>query len=289
MYKFRYAAITHQGNVRAKNEDNFYIDGKWKRDEDENYCQTVGSAENRLLAAVCDGMGGRAKGERASFLAVETMEEYEQYIKEKKVPEFQKDPMTYVNEANIRICKEIKKQGTAMGSTLSVLEFVSDFVTAGNLGDSRIYQMRDNILSQLSKDHTVVARMVRMGQITPEEADTHPMRHRITQHLGIEPEDMILEPAMAGPIKIKTNDKYLICSDGLTDMVGDYEIAEILNEETALKGVAENLVQHALAAGGKDNVTVILIEVREKDSGIEEKVSGGNIIKNIAEKLFGKE
>lgn len=270
MFKLQYAALSHPGVVREKNEDNFYIDGKWKEVVEEQCCSAEGIMEqNTLLASVCDGMGGRALGECASLLAVETMAEYEQRIEEGLAPMFRFEPMYYIDEANRRICVEMKKQRKSMGATLAVLEFAQDTVVAGNLGDSRIYQLRDSMLTKISTDHTVMERMLRAGQITQEEATVHPMRHRITQHLGIEPEDMVLAPAMTEPISLKHQDRYLICSDGLTDMLTENRITELLKEELSLTEISRNLVQAAVDAGGKDNITVVLIEV----NGEKEKFS----------------
>ena len=249
MYTLHYAALTHPGRVPENNEDNFYINGSYKSNPKEACCQAKGTADRgRLTASVCDGMGGYAAGEEASLIAVRTMAEF---CKNEKAGEvlFRDRPMDYVNEANARICQLREQVGKPTGSTLTVMEFADGAFTAMNIGDSRIYLYRDGALIQLSTDHSVLARMIRMGQITEEEAKTHPLRHQITQHLQEE---------------VQTGDVYLLCSDGLTDMVDDEEILQYLGSDLSLTEKVKQLVQRAVDAGGRDNITVVLIEAEEK-------------------------
>ena len=263
MFKLYYASLTHPGRVPENNEDNFYINGSYKSDPKEACCQAKGTADGgRLTASVCDGMGGYAAGEEASLIAVRTMAEF---CKNEKAGEvlFRDRPMDYVNEANARICQLREQVGKPTGSTLTVMEFADGAFTAMNIGDSRIYLYRDGALIQLSTDHSVLARMIRMGQITEEEAKTHPLRHQITQHFGIRPEEMVLEPAVVQE-EVQTGDVYLLCSDGLTDMVDDEEILQYLGSDLSLTEKVKQLVQRAVDAGGRDNITVVLIEAEEK-------------------------
>ncbi len=264
MYTLHYAALTHPGRVPENNEDNFYINGFYKSDPKEACCQTKGTADRgRLTASVCDGMGGYAAGEEASLIAVRTMSEFCKKEKEGEVL-FRDRPMDYVNEANARICRLRERVGKPTGSTLTVMEFADGAFTAMNIGDSRIYLYRDGALIQLSTDHSVLARMIRMGQITEEEAKTHPLRHQITQHFGIRPEEMVLEPAIVQE-EVHAGDLYLLCSDGLTDMVDDEAILRYLGTaDLSLTEKVEKLVQRAVDAGGRDNITVVLIEAEEK-------------------------
>ena len=260
MLRLDYMALTHPGRVPEKNEDNFYIDGNMKQNVDQECVQVSGNVKNgRMTAAVCDGMGGYASGEVSSLKAVQALQEFCVLHAGEEHP-LRNDPMEYVTEANERICEDRRKTRKRMGSTLAVLEFSGDTVTSINLGDSRIYRMRNGILEQLSTDHTVIARMMRRGQITPEEAEKHPMRHQITQHLGIFPEEMLLEPASRTEMEVQEKDRYLICSDGLTDMIRDEEIGKILLQNEHIADAVRELVQSAVDAGGKDNITVVIIE-----------------------------
>lgn len=259
MYHLWYAAQTHPGKVRENNEDNFYIAGCWRRDVAQTEYEVAGVAENGyLLASVCDGIGGQELGEEASLIAVETLHGCYGGADGNRL---QDDPMQYVNAANDCICERMRKFGQRLGTTFTALEFADDTVFATNLGDSRIYRLRDKELLQLSTDHTILARMIRAGQLTEEEAAVHPMRHQITQYLGIFPEDMLLEPADVPPTEIQPGDRYLLCSDGLTDMLSDQEIGELLGAPGDMAEIARNLVQEALERGGRDNVTVAVIAV----------------------------
>lgn len=256
MYRLCYAALTHPGRVRENNEDNFYIDGNFKSDVSESVKTVSGIARAGVLtAAVCDGMGGYACGEQASLTAVATLAEFDH-------GRSGRSRHGCIDEANRRICDVIQRDGRRMGTTLSMLEFHNRSVRAVNLGDSHIYRYRKGVLELLSVDHSSVAQMVRMGQITPEEARMHPARHQITQYLGIAPEEMILEPARSGKLPLMDGDMYLVCSDGLTDMLDDPRIAEIIGakEKAGTKAVVGRLVREALNAGGLDNITVILIK-----------------------------
>ncbi len=272
MYRLSYAARTHQGRIRQNNEDNYYVDGSFRRNVDQPESSCAGKADGYLMASVCDGMGGEELGELASLTAVEKLDEF--CGLNGRSPAAGKDEdrlaaaplragaMRYIRAANAGICGEIQKKGVRMGSTVSLLEFAADRVQAVNLGDSRIYRLRDGRLEQISTDHTAAASMIRDGILKPEEAAVHPGRHQITQYLGIFPSEMILEPASAD-LEVRPRDRYLICSDGLTDMVADGEICEILSRGKRPEKLAQDLVQAALSAGGRDNVTVVVVEAEE--------------------------
>ena len=262
MYHLRYAARTHQGRVRQNNEDNYYVGGSYRRDVNQLEDSCAGMAtDGYLMASVCDGMGGEELGELASLAAVEALDEFcgsaREALEAAKKDEdklaaapLRADPMRYVQAANDRVCVQIRQKGLRMGSTVSLLEFAADRVKAVNLGDSRIYRLRDGELEQISTDHTTIARMLRDGLLKPEEAAVHPKRHQITQYLGIFPEEMLLEPA-AAELEIRPFDRYLICSDGLTDMVTDEGIRGILGCDKSPEELTQDLLQAALAAGGR--------------------------------------
>lgn len=131
------------------------------------------------------------------------------------------------------------------------------------------------MLTQLSVDHTQAQMLLEQGIITPEQALTHRDRHVLTQHLGIFPEEMVVEPHCAEPVELKEGDIFLLCSDGLTDMLSDDEICAVLLGETALEVKAHALINAALANGGRDNVTVVLVGTAKADldyEGIENKI-----------------
>ena len=281
MYTLCYTALTHPGRVAVNNEDNFYIDGSYRQDVNQPYFRADGRVSSgQLTAAVCDGMGGEALGEEASLIAVEAIREFCGADAAGEGPGGEAgapccSPLDCINEANNRICARMREEQKRIGSTIALMNFKADTVQAWNMGDSRIYRLRGEAFDQFSVDHTVMARMLKLGQITREEAEHHPLRHQITQYLGIFPEEMVLEPAFTEVQKLSEGDRYLMCSDGLTDMLSDKEIAICLKENRDIKKASQILVQKAVDAGGRDNITVLVIEACRAES----------LIKRLADKL----
>jgi len=254
-------AITHVGLVRTNNEDNYYVNGKFKRDNNvatEGY--TDKTVRNSYLYAVCDGMGGEDFGELASMIAVAVLTEYQD-------DDMQEMIMDYIERTNSIICGEIRKNnGVRIGSTLALLYISGSKAISYNIGDSRIYLLRKNgkmsELYLLSEDHTEAQGMVDMGLISDEEAKYHKSRHKLTQHLGIFPEEQYIAPYVSQEVKLRRDDIFLVCSDGLTDMVSDDEIRVILSADNADSAVlAKRLSAAAQSYGGKDNATVIVVKV----------------------------
>lgn len=264
-FSLKYTAITSQGRVRTNNEDNFFVNGIWKKQPEQSECQQEGECNSGyMIASVCDGMGGQELGEIASLLAVETWNEVYRWT----VWRLQKNPfrtrlLECVNRANMRICEMMRKEQKQIGSTMTVLEFSQNKVISVNLGDSPSFRFRNGELLQMSEEHTLLQSMVRNGQMSKEEAKKNPLRHHLTQYLGIFPEEMELAPSVNDFGEIERNDIYLICSDGLTEMVTEEEIKSVLKQSIELKERAERLVKMALDAGGKDNITVVLIQVKD--------------------------
>ncbi len=264
------AAKTHMGRVRDNNEDNFYLCGAYRKDvsqgtEERQYT----GGDSRFLAAVADGMGGEESGETASLFAVEALRPCE-------LDEIRKTALACIRQANDRICREMEETGgKRMGSTLAALYIDGGTAVCVNVGDSRIYLLRDGQLSQLSQDHNKARRMVEMGVLTPEQAARHRSRHELTQHLGIFEEEMIIEPFFSEEIILRDGDCFLLCSDGLTDMVSDEEIGARMGEEGTPEELAESLVSLALDHGGRDNVTVVPVLVKEEKRTWLQKLFAG--------------
>lgn len=263
------AVRTHVGRVRENNEDNYDLCGICR----ENVDQKEASAScccgaNRFLAAIADGMGGEAYGEIASHIAVKTL----QPCAFSKVKETALNSITRANRA---ICNEIEKNGgRRSGSTLVALYLDSKKAQCCNLGDSRCYLLRNGEFTQISTDHNKAAQMVAFKILTPEQAAKHSSRHELIQHLGIFEEEMILEPAFSPAINLEDGDKFLLCSDGLTDLVSDAEISGILSENAAPEQLTEQLVHLALERGGKDNVTVLIVRVQRDERSFLQRIFG---------------
>lgn len=253
----RYAAVTNIGRVPSNNEDNFFVDGNYRSDTDaECYACSGESSSKTFIAAVCDGMGGESDGERASLAAVQTLKRYADAGRLFSAGNVN----LLIQEANGLICSMMHENHCRMGSTFAYLQIDGQKVSITNLGDSRIYGFGKSGLKQLSVDHSTVARMVQMGVLTEEEARVHPNRHQITQYLGIYPEEMVLESKVIQLDHPEDYPLFLLCSDGLTDMLLPQEIAHIMAAGMPLKEKANHLVGDALDAGGRDNITVVLVE-----------------------------
>ena len=215
------------------------------------------AAADAGLFAVADGMGGARAGEVAAKAAVEQLAG----LKEKREVG-ERELASVVEEANRRI-HELSRSDEAlagMGTTMTAVSVGDGEVAIAHVGDSRAYRLRDDELERLTHDHSLVDEMVRAGRLTPEEAEVHPQRSIITRALGPEPQvevERMTYPARSG-------DVYLICSDGLTTMVPEDAVADILRGRSSLRQAAEDLVRVANEAGGKDNVTVVLFRLAEE-------------------------
>ncbi|MGB0119556.1 MAG: Stp1/IreP family PP2C-type Ser/Thr phosphatase [Solirubrobacterales bacterium] len=242
----RHSEMTDTGRQRQANEDSFLV-----RDP---------------LFVVADGMGGAQAGEVASLAAVQVFENGLPPGNPEQALE------TSIGVANRTIHDQAHADAslTGMGTTITAasVDGETDSVVIGHVGDSRAYRLRDGILQRLTRDHSLVEEMRRRGQITEAQAEDHPQRSIITRALGPEPEvqvDVQSVPSEPG-------DLFMLCSDGLTTMLGDDRIKELLISSTSLDAATRALVDEANRAGGRDNITVILFQVEdpaEPLSGIE--------------------
>lgn len=250
------AVCSDVGRVRQKNEDNFYLMGSVREDVSQPRRKDRCRCEIReSLFAVADGMGGEANGEAASLMTVQSLHPCQ-------FDAIHKTAAESIRQANRLICQEIERnRGRRMGSTLAALYIDAGKAVCCNVGDSRGYLLRHGHLRQLTEDHTRVQQMVRMGMLTPEQAAGHKNRHILSQNIGIFEDEMVIEPAFSEPVALEQGDIFLLCSDGLTDMVTDPQIGKALNTGTAAQMV-RRLVKLALEHGGKDNVTALVVQVR---------------------------
>src|SRR5689334_17308499 len=197
-------------------------------------------------------MGGAQAGEVASQLAVEVLQ--------KGLPDgrgsVEERLRDLVEEANSRInaLSRTDDQRAGMGTTMTLAYVGEHELSVAHVGDSRLYRLRDGAFERLTEDHSLVEELVRQGKLTPQEADEHPQRSIITRALGLEAgveSDSHTWPARDG-------DVYLLCSDGLTSMVAEEQVAGILADAGRLSDAGRALVDAANAAGGRDNITVVL-------------------------------
>jgi PPM family protein phosphatase len=237
------ASLTDVGRQRQGNEDSYL--------------------EQSPLFAVADGMGGARAGEVASKIAVEMLagSAPADGSPERHLAEVTK-------EANRQIYEKAQADSdlAGMGTTLTAALVTGREVAIGHVGDSRLYRFRDGELERLTQDHSLVEEFVRQGKLTPEEAENHPQRSIITRALGPEPDVEVETYTHAG----RAGDVYLLCSDGLTGMVPEPRIAEIIAESASLDEAARRLIEEANANGGKDNITAVLFRLGESDESGEE-------------------
>ena len=240
MTRWRYAAATDIGLVRQTNQDAVYVDDD--------------------LAVVADGMGGHAAGDVAAQIAVEMV--CEGYRADESVEGL----VAAVERANAAVVRDAKEnpERFGMGTTLLAVAVTYDYSGAASptlvhVGDSRAYQLRDGALRQLTHDHSVAEEWVRLGRLTPEEAEVHPRRHQLTRGVGVEEEvsvDVLSIDAQVG-------DRILLCSDGLSNELAPDELARLAGDPVDLDDAVSRLVAAARAAGGHDNISVVLLEFDE--------------------------
>ena len=213
-------------------------------------------AEKGMLLVVADGMGGHSAGEVASQMAVEVVSRL--YYETPGEPGAALRHA--VEEANRRIhaaaAADESKHG--MGTTCTALALRGDMAFAAHVGDSRLYMLRGGRLYQLSEDHSAVNEMVKLGLITKEQARTHEEKNVILRALGTSPE---VEVSVLEPFPVHEGDQYLLCSDGLHDLVLDDEIASVLAGAEDIHAAGERLIALAKARGGHDNITVGIIAI----------------------------
>ncbi|MCX7745697.1 MAG: protein phosphatase 2C domain-containing protein [Clostridia bacterium] len=261
------SAVTNKGLVRTNNEDNFYMNGlfmeEYERDSHREH--SVNHTSNNFLFALCDGMGGENQGEKAALIAVTELKKFHSRILQSPGFEEKLSQLNiYVKETNDLIYNTPSSGFiNKMGTTFACLLISEGQAAALHLGDSRVYHLRGNTLQQLTTDHTEAERLIRLGILTREQASHHKSRNRLSRHFGVSPEEGIMEADISHYIHIDPGDVFLICTDGLTSMVCDDKIRDILSKKTNSLEISHNLVNEALKNGGLDNVTAITIRILE--------------------------
>lgn len=240
--------LTDVGCHRENNEDNYAY---WEP-QDEAAFQRLGR-----LAVVADGMGGAEGGQHASRIAVEAVCEIYPGSPE---PDPQQRLLESFREANDRVQQEARAKPMlhGMGTTLTACAIVGNSLYFAHIGDSRLFLVRAGEARQLSRDHSLVARLIESGTIRPEDAETHPQKHVLTAAVGVA-ED--LQPDMpSAPIELRSSDVLILCTDGLWGQMTTAEIAEIASK-SAPQNACKSLVQLAKQRGGPDNITVQILRV----------------------------
>jgi serine/threonine protein phosphatase PrpC len=230
----RVAAVTDPGRTRRHNEDAYVIDPP--------------------LFAIADGMGGAQAGEVASRLATAALKEGgANGGGERRIADL-------IQQANRRVYDRSSSDPntSGMGTTITVALVEDDQVAFGHVGDSRAYLIRDAQMEQLTEDHSLVNELLKTGKLSPEEAETHPQRSVITRALGTDP-DVDVDTFS---VRAESGDLFLLCSDGLTDMVSEDSILDVVERNRDdIEGALRALVKAANRGGGQDNITVVAFEI----------------------------
>ncbi len=242
---YTFSSLTDPGRIRSNNEDSVVFD------------------DATGVGVLADGMGGYSAGEVASSMATESIQsELSKWLQEARsgltAREIGRAIEMCVDNANSAIytAARINPHYSGMGTTLVVGVFTDDQLILGHIGDSRCYRWRDGELVQLTKDHSLLQEQVDAGFITPEQAAVSPNRNLVTRALGVEDAVML----DLNEFEVLAGDLYLMCSDGLSDMLGSAEIARILQNETTLEDLGVALVTQANENGGRDNISVVLTQ-----------------------------
>ncbi|MCJ7780339.1 MAG: SpoIIE family protein phosphatase [Acidimicrobiia bacterium] len=237
--RYVWATGTHQGRIRERNEDSVYP-------------ETSGAGNGPIIVAVADGMGGHVAGNVASALALATATEAS--------PDSDIETVERLVSANEAILERVREQQelSGMGTTMTLGRFLDDgTLELAHVGDSRCYLARGDELRQLSTDHTVVAELVALGHLNPDDVDTHPQRHLVTRTLGLGPVTIESET-----LSLEEGDRLVFCSDGLTSMVKNDDIRRIVTAGDDPEATIWNLIEAANSAGGVDNITVAMVDAR---------------------------
>lgn len=251
------------GGYRNNNEDNYLLLNKYLPMDHKNKSDSLrGELDRPYLFAVCDGMGGGSYGELASFTAVKKLNEiFEESINNNPYEYLIDVIETIILRINQDVSSLFEPNEVVSGSTIVLLYFDQSQLIISNVGDSRGYQLYNGELIRISKDHNHAFFMYELGLISNDELKHHRARHKLTQYLGINPQEMIIDPYINRVEHREGKVTYLLCSDGLVEALEDDYIKFILEQEISTKKKAKQLVKDAIENGSKDNVTALVIEL----------------------------
>ena len=243
-------AVTDVGRERSVNQDYVY------------YSLTeTGSLPNLFLVA--DGMGGHKAGDMASRYTVET---FVSLVQDSTL----KDPVSIINNAVTQVNRRLLQKAAesenyeGMGTTLVAATVYDNILRVANVGDSRLYIFNQEDITQITRDHSLVEEMVSMGEINREQARNHEKKNIITRALGIQDEAQI----DLFPFRVETGNRYLLCSDGLTNMVEDTELCRLISQKKDISEIGAELILKANKNGGLDNIAVVLVEIDNSEVGL---------------------
>lgn len=254
-WKIQASLCCDKGKIRKNNEDSYYFNGRFAglSEMDAGAYLTVETPAAGSLWAVCDGMGGQSSGEVASFTAVSGMKSLQDCLRGQ---DFGKIIQAWVRQAD----RTVSERASGGGTTLAMLYCGEKAVRIAHVGDSRVYRFRGGKLEQMTRDHSKVEMLVKAGVIKPEEARTHPQKNLLIRWLGMN-EEYPCEATVTPEILPAAGDRYILCSDGVTDMLTDAEITALAARSAIAGSCAANIRDAVLAAGARDNMTVIVLDL----------------------------
>lgn len=259
--KYDVAAQSAVGRIRRKNEDNLILDGEILplEHKDSSMIRRSISSETGKLIGVFDGMGGYSDGEKASFIAAETtMQAIQHRAGSSRQEEFLHSLCMKMND---NVCKEA--DGSSMGTTCALLYLNNDRYSVCNVGDSPVFLVRNGAIIQISVDHNQRATFERAtGNPAPAN-----QKFKLTQCIGIPKDEMLIEPYIATG-KVQIGDFFLLCSDGVTDMIPLEEVRSIICACKTPEAVISELISKALEAGGRDNITAVCAVATGQESRV---------------------
>lgn len=262
-YHLRVSVSTHIGKVRGNHEDNFYLKGIYLHDYFRNDFSATYTIDypDGMCFAVFDGMGGAAYGEIASEIAMQTLRKYEKELEgAENSRTVDQIVSAYTKEANNAVVEMLReKQSLSGGTTFAMIYFLGGQARIYYLGDSRIYLQQRSGLVCLTRDHTLANQKLDAGIYTEKEARESLDHHRLTLYIGSDKSEVGLNADSRMPIPICPGNKFVLCTDGLSNMCSDKEIHELLSQNYFNE--AAILVQEALNHGGADNITCIVLEI----------------------------
>jgi protein phosphatase len=260
------------GKVRGNNEDNLYADGVILTAEIRDRPFAIdGSSPAPVIFAVCDGMGGEEDGETASLAAVQLLGHCSERIKASRNTDCEACVREYVGAVNEAIHRD--NAGKRVGTTLALASVTKMGIYCFNIGDSRVYCLKEGTLTQVTNDHTLTGERIKNGAAAAEPAKGEDGKHKLTRCIGI---GKGITAEAYPPIREKC--RLLICSDGLTDSVSRDELEDILKYSVKTSDAANTLIGSALERGGRDNVTVVVLDTAKSRSIVLRHIS--NKLKN---------
>ena len=267
------AAVCSSIGGRNNNEDNFYLNGVFmeQKQMDKGRKAVCESSQPNQIYAVFDGMGGGDFGEYASFYAASELKKYQDSMGQTDPSEGLHQFLTQTSEGIDKFSADNGLRSGSCGSTAAVVVIGDGWYRTAHVGDSRVYRMRDGKLERLTKDQSAVQRMVDAGEITSEEAFSHPRKNVITHHLGMPLRGGALRSVIGERVPLQPNDFFLICSDGVSDSLRDGEIEAAVDLSKSPEENAEHLVRTAKKRTDEmgvqsDNITAVVLRVRTDEA-----------------------